>query len=157
MLDPLPARGRTAGRPRFQYRHSLAAHVIGLFAVNGEGRSGGGEAAEASVGKPDLGEPVVSDVWGRPTGDAWNADPDAHRSAQVGTLLLPGGCNRLATALGVGAATVDAVRINLLGPRIGVPCEVVDAHKTMLGSGQGKIASHLLKKERATGFLRRAR
>jgi hypothetical protein len=93
---------------RFQDRRGLFAHLVCVFAVNGEGGSGSGEAAETPVRKPDLREPVVGDVRGRSAGDKRNAGSDADRSAHVGTLLLASGRNGLTATLGERAATVDA-------------------------------------------------
>src|ERR1700733_15208207 len=99
MGEPFSAGRWTAGGAWFQHRGSLAAHVVRLFSVNGEGGSGSGEAAETAIGKPYLRECGVGDVRCRPARDERNADPDADRSAQVGTLLLAGGRNGLAAAL----------------------------------------------------------
>jgi hypothetical protein len=59
-----------------------------MLAVDGEGRSGSGESAKPAIRKPHLCECGVCDVWRRSAGDEWNADPEADRSAEVGTLLL---------------------------------------------------------------------
>ena len=147
----MPARRWTAGRPRAENRHSLAAYVVGIFSVDGEGGSGRGEVAETSPRKSHLGERRVGDVRRRSARDERNADPNSDRSAEIGILHLAGSRNGFAAALGEAAASIDAFGIGLLGPGIGVPGEIVDARETMLGGCQTTRGRELSNSRTSTG------
>jgi hypothetical protein len=99
----------------------------------------------------------AGDVRGWSAGYERNADPDADRIAEVRTLLLTVGRNGPPAALFERAATIHAIGAGLLGPWIGVPGEVVDARKPVLGGCRSKIVSQFLDQERAAGFLSRTR
>jgi hypothetical protein len=59
--------------------------------------------------------------------------------------------------LGQDAASVDAVGVHLLGPRIGVPGEPSDPGQALLRRGLGKIDAHFLDQQGALGIVHRAR
>ena len=62
----------------------------------------------------------------------------------------------MAAALSQHPATVDAIGIDRLGPRIRVPREVVDAHETVFSGELVEVMAEFFDEKRAAGFVRRA-